>query len=347
MKPTPQQAQTLQQFRSILLQADAPHLPSSSVPDPDGSNHHPVPSSQAVETRRCISRLFYLGEAVECASMDSLFPPQVIATLEQLGILARNCTSFTAGEYRLVSHLGLFLFCHRVSAHARFYYGTDSLALSRVLTPVSGRVLDLCAGVGAQSLVCAQTASSVTAVEIEPAAEPVFWINTALNGLTDKVEFLSGDLFEPLAGRQFDRICSNPPFLPVPPEIRFPLYAGGGPDGLSIVRRLLEGLPDFLAPAGECHIIGSALGSLRGPNLSSLEDLAVAANLRIEVSCYSYEELDEPTLALFAATALHTAGSGDPKQEYRDHFRRLGATHLYYFVLRARHHAGCITPAAA
>lgn len=345
MKPTPRQVETLQRFRTILLQLYPSHPPCDL--DSEASKPAAGPSSQSLEMRRCMTSLFKLGEVVECASISSFIAPEILSTLEQMGILQRDGATLSAGEYRLVSHLGLFLFCHQITATARFYYGTDSLALSRALSPVSGRVLDLCAGVGAQSLACAQTASFVTAVEIEPSAEPVFWINAALNGLMDKVEFFSGDLFAPLQGRQFDRICSNPPFLPVPPQIQFPLFAGGGPDGLTIVRRLLAGLPEFLAPAGECHIIGSALGSGTGPNLSSLKDLAVAANLRIEVSCYTYEEVDERTLGLFAATALHTAGSGDPREEYRNHFRSLDATHLYYFVLRARHQSAGSSAAAA
>ena len=72
-----------------------------------------------------------------------------------------------------------------------------------MLDPRGVRVLDLCAGVGAQSLACARTAAAVTAVDIEPLAEPVFRVNAAMNGLDCKVEFLAGDLYGPVAGRRF------------------------------------------------------------------------------------------------------------------------------------------------
>jgi hypothetical protein len=98
-------------------------------------------------------------------------------------------------------------------------------------------------------------------------------------------------------------------------------------------------------PGGECQIIGSALGNCKEPRLALLEDVADAANLRIEVSCYTYEELDEQTLALFAATAVDRAADGGAKEAYRAHFTSLGVTHLYYFVLRARHRVGCTTVA--
>jgi methylase of polypeptide subunit release factors len=174
---------------------------------------------------------------------------------------------------------------------------------------------------------------------MEPLAERVFWINAELNGLSEKVEFLIGDLLEPVAGRQFDRICCNPPFMPVAPGVRYPVFADGGPDGLAIVRRLLAGLPEVLAPDGLCQVVGSVLGNSDGPDLSSLERLAAEAQLKMTISCPSCEELGASMLASCAATALACDGGGDVKQVFRDHFARLGATHIYYFLLSASHAA--------
>lgn len=279
------------------------------------------------------ARLFAGGPAVESARI----PHEVIPALEALGLIKTNGDRIEAGEYRLVSHLGLFLFCQQLTSSARLYYGNDSLELSRLLLPVEGRVLDLCAGVGAQALVCAQTAASVTAVELEPLAERVFWINAELNGLSERVEYLVGDLFEPIAGRQFDRICSNPPFMPVPPGVRYPLYADGGPDGLEVVRRVLMGLPDVMAQDGRCQVVGAVLGNGEGPDLSSFESLAAEAHMGITISCPSSEELDEAMLDSCAATALGCEGGGDVRQAFRNHYESLGATRLYYFLLTAMH----------
>ncbi len=239
-----------------------------------------------------------------------------------------------APHYRTVDHLGLSLMCEPASATARCYYGQDSLVLSKALMPAEGRVLDLCAGVGAQALVCARTAASVTAVDIEPAAEKIFRINAAWNGLSGRVEYLVGDLFEPIpAGRQFDLIACNPPFMPVPPGVRFPQFADGGPDGLSIVRRVLAGLPQYLAPEGRCHIVGAIPGDDERPDLSSFEGAAAGARLGIFIACLYTEALDEAMLASCAAT-----GQGDGiKEAFRAHYAGLGATRLYYFLLKATH----------
>jgi methylase of polypeptide subunit release factors len=191
--------------------------------------------------------------------------------------------------------------------------------------------------VGTQALVCAQTASFVTAVEREPFAEGIFRVNAALNGLGEKVEFLIGDLLEPVRGRQFDRICCNPPFMPVPPGVRYPAYADGGPDGLAIVRRVLEGLPEILAPNGRCDIVGAAFGTSQGPDLATFEDLAANTRLKLSLACPTCEALDDAMLASCAATALGCDGDGDVKQVFRDHWARLGATHIYYFLLTATH----------
>ena len=312
MDLTREQRQALRQFRNLLVNAGMDELPA-------------------------VARLFGGGQAVDSAQVESCLPPEIISTLESLGLVNRSGDTITAGEYRLVSHLGLFLFCHTLTASAKLYYGNDSLALSRLLLPVEGRALDLCTGVGTQALVCAQTAASVTAVDVEPLAERVFWINAELNGLSEKVEFLVGDLLEPVAGRQFDRICCNPPFMPVPPGVRYPRFADGGPDGLAIVRRLLAGLPEALAPDGLCQVVGAVLGNSDGPDLSSLESMADGARLKLALSSPTCEELDEAMLASCAATALACEGGGDVKQAFRDHWSRLGATRIYYFLLSASH----------
>ena len=73
------------------------------------------------------------------------------------------------------------------------------------------------------------------------------------------IEFLAGSLLEPVAGRRFDLIVSNPPYIPttdidrLEPEVRDfdPRNAlDGGADGLDVYRTLIPAAPEFLNPAG-------------------------------------------------------------------------------------------------
>jgi methylase of polypeptide subunit release factors len=263
-------------------------------------------------------------------------PPQVLSTIEALGLVHRIGDRIEPA-YRLVSHLGLWLFCENVSSAAKFYYGNDSLELSRVLEGAKGSVLDLCSGVGTQALVCARTAEHVTAVEIEPLAAKLFWVNAAMNELSDKLELLHGDLLDPVAGRKFDVISCNPPFMPVPPGVRYPRFADGGGDGLDMVRRLMAGLPEALAPGGRCEVIGAVLGNLDGPDLPAFYKMATDSSLAITVDCRTCEELEGKTLNQLVATAMEGDGEEDVEQAFRSHFASLQATHLYCFLL----HAAC------
>jgi SAM-dependent methyltransferase len=332
MELSGEQRKVLKRLQGVLLDAGMDKFLAALRAGEDG-----LAPALISEPSQTIARLFCFGEAVESAWVESHASQDLISILEAFGLVRRNGDLITAGGFRLVDHLGLFLFCETVSPSARLYYGEDSLVLSRQLLPAEGRVLDLCAGAGAQALVCARTATLVTAVDMEPLAEGVFWINAELNGLSRGVEYLIGDLFEPIAGRQFDLICSNPPFMPVPPGVRFPLFADGGPDGLAIVRRLLTGLPEALAPNGRCHMVGALLGNDEGPESACFKRLAAEANLEITISCLYSEELDVAMLASCAGTAVFSNGPEDATEVFRDHFSRLGATRLYYFLLTATH----------
>jgi methylase of polypeptide subunit release factors len=281
-----------------------------------------------------LARLFGEGQDVGRSDLEACVPDELLSTIEGLGLVNRSGDS-VGPAYRLVFHLGLWLFCETVSPSAKFYYGYDSIELSRMLEGAKGGVLDLCSGVGTQALVCARTAARVTAVEIEPLASKLFWINAAMNELSDKVELINGDLLEPVAGRSFDLISCNPPFMPVPPSIVYPRFADGGGDGLAVMRRLMAGLPGALTPGGRCEAIGAVLGNGEGPGLAAFKKMAADSSLAIIVDCRSREELEGKTLKQLVGIAMEGGAEEDVERAFRNHFASLGATHLYCFLLHA------------
>src|ERR1700761_2166736 len=121
-------------------------------------------------------------------------------------------------------------------------------------------VLDLCTGSGCLAILAARHFPNavVDAVDISKDALAVAARNVAEHGLEDRVALHRGDLFAPLAGKRYDLIISNPPYVDaegmaaLPPECRAEpkLAFDGGPDGLDIVRRILDEAGAHLTPEG-------------------------------------------------------------------------------------------------
>lgn len=129
----------------------------------------------------------------------------------------------------------------------------------------AGLVLEPCTGSGAVACALATGGPgvSVWATEISPAALDWARANVGRLGLTERVTVLEGDLFAPVPGgglaRRCDVVVANPPYIArsalasVPDEVRRwePERAlDGGPDGLSMIGRILAEAPDFLRAGG-------------------------------------------------------------------------------------------------
>ena len=123
-----------------------------------------------------------------------------------------------------------------------------------------GRVLDLCCGVGALGIVAAHAfpTARVDLVDDDAVALRAAAGNVERQGLAERVSVVRSDLFESMPHRSYDLIVCNPPYVPsaeladLPPEFRHEPRHGldGGDDGLSVWRRVLARVDEFLTPAG-------------------------------------------------------------------------------------------------
>ncbi len=132
------------------------------------------------------------------------------------------------------------------------------------------RVLDLCTGSGCMAVAMAYRFPGirVDAADISPDALEVAAQNLADHGLESRIELVCSDLYSDLAGREYDLIVSNPPYVSAAEIERLPaeyraepataLAAGG--DGLDLVLRILHEAPRYLAPGGVliCEVGASA-----------------------------------------------------------------------------------------
>jgi ribosomal protein L3 glutamine methyltransferase len=121
-------------------------------------------------------------------------------------------------------------------------------------------VLDLCTGSGCLAILASRSFPNarIDAVDISKDALDVAARNVADYALEDRISLHQGDLFKPLGDSRYDLIVTNPPYVDaesmagLPRECRFEpkLAFDGGPDGLDIVRRILDEAGEHLTPQG-------------------------------------------------------------------------------------------------
>ncbi|HKG59179.1 MAG TPA: peptide chain release factor N(5)-glutamine methyltransferase [Pyrinomonadaceae bacterium] len=188
------------------------------------------------------------------------------------------------------------------------FYGREFCVTPDVLIPrpetellveaaleVSGRgevfICDVGTGSGciAVTLLCEIPDARAVAVDKSPAALEITKLNAAKQSVADRTVFVVSDCFDALDASeyQFDLIVSNPPYVSeaalsgLQREVRDhePLVAlSPGPDGLSLIRRLLAEAPAYLKPNGHMLV---EIGFDQGEKVQSLVDETVWTLLEV------------------------------------------------------------------
>jgi release factor glutamine methyltransferase len=139
----------------------------------------------------------------------------------------------------------------------------EFLSMTKDLESV--RAVDVGTGSGCLAIASASRKPGARFVAIDT-SEPALALarkNAARHNVADRIDFRLGDVLGPVAGEEpFDVVVSNPPYIPTADipglevgvrDYEPHLALDGGPDGLAVVRKLVEQSVPLLKPGG--HLI--------------------------------------------------------------------------------------------
>jgi release factor glutamine methyltransferase len=127
-------------------------------------------------------------------------------------------------------------------------------------------VLDLGTGCGILGVVAAEKAANIVAVDVSPYAVCCAKKNAKLNGVSDKMFFVQGDLFTAIrTGMRFDLVLFNAPYLPSE-TFEVASWVGrawsGGVVGRQVIDRFICEVPKFLKLDGCAFLMQSTLSNV-------------------------------------------------------------------------------------
>ncbi|MFT7227837.1 MAG: ribosomal protein L3 glutamine methyltransferase [Methylophilaceae bacterium] len=119
---------------------------------------------------------------------------------------------------------------------------------------------DLCTGSGCLGILLAHAFpdATVDVIDISPDAIDVSNINIANYGLEEQITAIQSDMFTALAGKTYDVLISNPPYVDAPSMAALPteyrnepqLALGSGVDGLDHTHTILREAANYLTDEG-------------------------------------------------------------------------------------------------
>jgi release factor glutamine methyltransferase len=201
---------------------------------------------ELIRRRRLREPVAYITGRKEFWSLDLVVTPDVLIPRPETELLVEVCLKLVklsrGGRKSLTPSL--------------------SRERERARERVPVRMLELGTGSGAIAISLAHElqGAEIVATDASAASLQVAQKNAARHGLAGRIEFLQGNLFDPVpTNRRFDFILANPPYVrsteleTLPPEVRRwePLAAlDGGVDGLNCYRGIAAEAHWYLAEGG-------------------------------------------------------------------------------------------------
>jgi len=183
----------------------------------------------------------------------------------------------------------------------------ESLFLAGKVTVKKGdQVLDIGTGSGVYSIIAAQQGALVTAVDINPKALNYAKFNALLNDVADRIEFISGNVFENLEHQSFDYIFSNPAIIPTAENSGFYIHSDGGIDGTNMSFDIIENFADYLNSSGKLQMLATSFTTAGGKMV--IEDFIRHYYSKKNIR-FTIQELYTPCLDELSSLTNHFAGT--------------------------------------
>jgi methylase of polypeptide subunit release factors len=204
-------------------------------------------------------RMFLHAQALDEDSARRALDPLPLEKSAEAGLIALK-DGMAEPRVKLAAHQGLVVASDTdwgpaAAAESDVVMGLTSstLWLAHFTVRRNARLtLDLGTGTGFQAMLAARHSERVIATDLSPRALEFARFNARLNGIPN-IEFVEGDLFEPVEGRKFDLVVCNPPFV-ISPGCEY-LYRDNPLDGDAFVERIVREIPRFLAEGGFGQIV--------------------------------------------------------------------------------------------
>jgi methylase of polypeptide subunit release factors len=248
-------------MRRVLSDADLERIRDALLAA--GYDVGAVPALLGDDAAAALARLFLLGHTEPESAVAAALP---LAAARRAGLVEAAGDGVRAaldlrpyGEegvsWWVVSDLGSDVRPGPLRPDHVLGVGSASVTLARatVRRPVR-TALDVGTGCGVQALHLSRHAGAVTATDVLPRALELARLTARLNRLD--WELLPGDLLDPVAGRRFDLIVANPPFVVGPGDGGF-AYRDSGLAGDEVCRRLVRRAPAHLADGGWCQLLAN------------------------------------------------------------------------------------------
>jgi len=294
------------------------------------------------EKTKLFIQLFHLNKVINALKFKHIFGSEILDDLLELNLLVVNGNNIRS-NYSIASLNDCYIVHETGRVHKRLdyaYFSRDSCILEKHL-PFNFnaiKILDLCSGTGIQAILLSRNGRKIIGVELSHEVANVGRFNTILNNVEKKVKILQGDLYAPVKNMKFDLVVSNPPFIPVPDTLQYPLCGRGGRDGLLVLKNIFNNISNHMTKNGIGLILGITYGDHRYPFvLNLLKKIAKRDRLAIDVIVLERHEKRKEILFRSSFLLKHNPDSEfDPMVEMSKIYDQAKAEYLYTYLVKIR-----------